>query len=237
MMFDDKDRILVVAAHPDDEVLSMGGLLAIAKKNTIPVSVLFLGEGVSARFDKTQFSSAAFYDAHKTRMEGAAKALKFLGIEDITYGSHLCCRFDGVENLDLVRVIEAKIDEFKPSQIFTHNPIEVNIDHRLTYKAVETAVRPKPGLSVKKIYSFEVPCSGNWTFEGAFKPNTYLDIESVWQEKLFAWHCYEGEERPFPFPRSEKGLEVLANYRGMQSGIKLAEAFKLLRHAVYEVES
>ena len=233
-MFNDEDRILVVAAHPDDEVLAMGGLLSLAKKNKLPVSVLFLGEGVSARFAKTQFSSAELYEAHEIRMEGAKKALKFLGVENIKYGKHLCCRFDGVENLDLVKSIESKIDEFKPTQIYTHNPIEVNIDHRLTYQAVETAVRPKPGLSVKKIYSFEIPCSGNWTFDGSFKPNTYVNIESVWEEKLFAWRCYEGEERPFPFPRSDKGLEVLANYRGMQSGIRLAEAFKLLRHTAVE---
>ena len=133
-MFSDEDHSC--GSAPDDEVLAMGGLLSLPKISYLYLSCFLVG--VSARFAKTQFSSAELYEAHEIRMEGAKKALKFLGVENIQYGKHLCCRFDGVENLDLVKSIESKIDEFKPTQIYTHNPIEVNIDHRLTYQAVET---------------------------------------------------------------------------------------------------
>jgi LmbE family N-acetylglucosaminyl deacetylase len=229
MVFSKKDRILVVAAHPDDEVLAMGGMLAIAKLEKIPVAVQFLGEGVSARFEKSAINGPDYHLANEKRMKGARKALASLGIKDVQYEGNLCCRFDGLEILELVKCIENKIDKFSPTHVFTHNPVEVNIDHRITYKAVETALRPKAGLSVREVYSFEILCSGNWTFEESFKPNLYVDIASVWHQKIRAWRYYEGEERPFPFPRSEKGLEVLANFRGMQSGLELAEAFKLLR--------
>ena len=86
----------------------------------------------------------------------AKKALKFLGVENIQMANIYVVGFDGVENLDLVKSIDQKLDEFKPTQIYTHNPIEVNIDHRLTYQAVETAARPKPGLSVKKNLLFRI---------------------------------------------------------------------------------
>ena len=168
-----------------------------------------------------------------TRLEwrGQKKLLNFLGL-NIKYGKHLCCRFDGVENLDLVKSIESKIDEFKPTQIYTHNPIEVNIDHRLTYQAVETAARPKPGLSVKKIYSFEIPCSGNWTFDGSFKPNTYVNIESVWEEKLLHGVVMRVKNVHFHFLDLTKGLkfwQIIGVCKVVSDWLRLSNCCAILR--------
>jgi hypothetical protein len=113
--------------------------------------------------------------------------------------------------------------------LFTHNPSEVNIDHRITYEAVEVASRPVNGWFPKEIYTFEVACSGNWKFDPYFKPNVFVNIERFWVNKIRAWRCYEGEQRPFPHFRSEKGLETLATFRGMAVGMKKAEAFRLVR--------
>lgn len=229
MDIDGNSRVLVVASHPDDEVLAMGGTIARFKDVGATVMVHFLGEGVSARFRPEEYGSDEFILQGKVRENSARRALKILKVDQVKFGDRLCCRFDSEDNLDIVKEIEQQISEFKPTHLFTHNPIEVNIDHRLTYLAVEAAVRPKIGLSLKGIYSFEIVCSGNWTFDNQFKPNIYVDIENYWQDKIEAWRCYQGEARPFPFPRSDQGLETLAKFRGMQCGLMLAEGFKTLR--------
>ena len=207
----------------------MGGTIARIKAEGAHVKVHFIGEGVSARFKREEIGGQKFQDQTKIRQDGAMKALKMLKVDDVAFGNRYCCRLDGVEMLDIVKDIEVDIAAYNPTHIFTHNPIEVNIDHRITYRAVETAVRPKPSLQVEAIYSFEIVCSGNWTFSDQFKPTTYVDIEKYWQAKLDAWHCYEGEDRPFPFPRSDEGLHTLASFRGLQAGLKLAEGFRVLR--------
>ena len=207
-----KDNILVFAAHPDDEVLAMGGILARARDANVEVAVQFLGEGISARFNPENFGNDVYETAMKTRMDGAKAALDLLGINKVRYENQYCCRFDRLDILDLVKLVERQIVDFNPTHIFTHNPVEVNVDHRITYRVVETATRPKPGLALREVYSFEIPCSGNWTFDDSFKPNLYVDVREVWDQKIAAWNCYEGEARDFPFPRSVKGLETMAQW-------------------------
>lgn len=229
MNIDANSKILIVAAHPDDEVLAMGGSIAKFIGLGANIRVKFLGEGVSARFSAPEIGNDEFVKATKIRNDGALSALNFLGIQEVIFGERLCCRFDRIDILDIVKDIEKSISEYQPTHIFTHNPIEVNIDHRICYRAVETAVRPKPEQALKAVYSFEIVCSGNWTFSEQFSPTTYVDIEDFWQHKIEAWHCYTGENRPFPFPRSDDGLETLARYRGMQTGLRMAEGFRVLR--------
>ncbi len=225
-------RILVVAAHPDDEVLGCGGTLAKAIAAGAQVAVQFLGEGISARFPVGQYDSEEFHAQTRVRMAGARKALQVLGITDCDFGERLCGQFDTYPLISMVKDIERKMALFKPDLLFTHNPAEVNIDHRLTYKAVEVACRPTRYFIPTQIYTFEIPCSGSWTFASAFKPNVFVDVSEFWDQKLAAWACYEGEARPFPFPRSIEGLKTLAGYRGMMSNLMKAEAFRMVRMIV-----
>ena len=231
-MFEINNKYLIIAAHPDDEVLAMGGTIARAKALDIKITVKFLGEGISARFRKEEFHSEDYNIASSIRNESAKKSLDFLGVDNVIFGENYCCRFDALDILDLVKQIELIIQQEKPTHIFTHNPIEVNIDHRIVYRAVETAVRPSYKDNLKYVYSFEIPCSGNWTFDNQFKPTTYVDIENFWKTKIKAWDFYIGEERPFPFPRSHDGLKTIAMHRGLQSGLKMAEGFRLLRNII-----
>ena len=224
--------VAVIAAHPDDEVLACGGTLARAISCGAKVSILFLGEGVSARFPVGEYDSPEFRAQSQKRMEGARNALAVLGIKEVTFGERLCCQFDSLPIITLVKEIESHISSFKPTMLFTHNSSEVNVDHRITYQAVEIACRPTRSETPSEIYAFEVVCSGSWTFESSFKPNVFVDITRFWDIKIKAWHCYDGESRPFPFPRSDAGLNTLAQYRGMTSGLDKAEAFKLLRRTV-----
>ena len=229
MHFHTNSRILVVAAHPDDEVLGCGGTLCRAIDNKVKIKVLFLGEGISARFQLGQYDSDEFIEQTRKRRKGATRALHELGITDFVFGTRYCTQFDTLPLLSIVKEIEDAIEEFQPTILFCHNPSDVNIDHRISYEAVEVACRPTRPFVPTEIYAFEIICSGNWKFDPFFKPNVFVDVSEVWQRKLSAWHCYEGENNPFPFPRSDEGLESLAKMRGMSAGLPMAEAFQLLR--------
>lgn len=225
-------KILVVAAHPDDEVLGCGATLAKAIDCGCEVHVLFVGEGISARFPFGQYDSQEFKDQTEVRQKGAEKALMTLGISSFKFGEKLCGQFDSYPLIQLVKEIEEEIKIISPDILLTHNPSEVNIDHRLTYEAVEVACRPTRDFIPNEIYTFEIPCSGSWTFETSFKPNVFINVEKYWEKKMAAWKCYVGEERPFPFPRSDEGLKTLSQYRGMSCNLKQSEAFKLVRKVV-----
>ncbi len=230
MEFSKGTRVLVVAAHPDDEVLGCGGTIAKAIEHEAEVFVLFLGEGVSARFPIGEYDNKNFHSQSIQRKDSAKRALACLGITRVAYGERLCCQFDSIPILSIIKEIEAAIDEFKPDILLTHNPSEVNIDHRITYRSVETACRPTSSNCPQEIYTFEIVCSGSWTFDSSFKPNTFVNISKYWGKKMEAWDCYaDGESRPFPFPRSIEGLTALSRYRGMASGQDNTEAFTLVR--------
>ena len=189
MNLDSSSRLLVVAAHPDDEVLGCGGTLAKAVELGATIRVVFLGEGVSARFPVGEYDNDEYREHNKIRNQGALDAMSFLGIKDIHFNDfRYCCQFDTIPLISLVKGIEFHFQDFRPNIIFTHNPNEVNIDHRLTYEAVEVACRPTSPVVPKEIYTFEIVCSGNWTFETTFKPNVYVDIEKYFLTKLQAWH-------------------------------------------------
>ncbi len=229
---DANTRLLVVAAHPDDEILACGGTMARALEAGAVVCVLFLGEGVSARFPFGSYESDQFREESRHRIASAKNSLSILGVSDVIFGERYCCQFDTLPQITLTKEIEQIMEYFKPTILLTHNPSEVNIDHRATYEAVEVACRPTRPFVPKQIYTFEIVCSGNWTFETSFKPNVFVDVSAFWEKKLAAWHCYSGEVRPFPFPRSDTGLETLARYRGMQAALDKAEAFRLMRAVV-----
>ncbi len=227
-MFAKKDSILIISAHPDDEVIGCGGTILKAIELGAKVSVLFLGEGVSTRYPNNE-NSKACKAAIKFREQSALKCLKSLGIRNFKFNHFLCTRFDTYPILNFVRIIENFIGKVKPNIIFTHNESEVNIDHVVTNKATEIACRPISKLSVKKIYAYEAVCSSNFKFKKNFSPDTYVDIKKYIKRKIKALKYYKNEIRNYPFPRSTLGIETQARYRGMQSGLEFAEAFELLR--------
>ena len=158
-------KILVVAAHPDDDILGCGGTLAKAINLSAKIKILFLGEGVTSRFKLGSENNPATIKAKNKRKQECTDSLKVLGINQFVFEERLCTRFDELPLLNLVKSIEREIKLFKPSIILTHNKSEVNIDHKLTYNAVEVACRPIKKSFIKQIYSFEIVCSGNWKFE------------------------------------------------------------------------
>lgn len=224
-------KILVFAAHPDDEILGCGAILLKYKKSGAKIFVVILGEGVTSRKN-------AKPEELKKLHKDAEKANKIIGVDMLFLENLPDNRFDSVDMLDVVRLTEKYIDKFKPDMIFTHNETDLNIDHQITHRAVLTACRPQPGFKFPDIYTFEIPSSTEWggySRHNIFIPNLYIDISGELDAKLRAFKCYKSELRRYPHPRSVKGLEILARNRGQQAGIKYAEAFKLIRSVKSEV--
>ena len=220
-------KILVVAAHPDDEALGCGGTIARHAKADDEISLLFLADGVSARGHNP--------DAREARQKAALMATGLLGVRHVGFEPLSMQvrdnRLDMFALHDLVMEVEAKLQKWRPRIIYTHHGGDLNIDHRITHQAVMTACRPMPGSSVKAIYAFEVPSSTEWASESeqAFRPNHFVDISSTLDKKLEALKAYEEEMRPFPHARSIEAVRALAVWRGASVGLRAAEAFMTIR--------
>ena len=218
-------NILIVAAHPDDDLLGCGGTILKSKKYNSKIKILFLGEGVSSRFIDIKNNKKEYDLASKVRYQECKNSLKILGVEDHVFENRLCTKFDELPLSNLVKSIEREINLFSPQIIFTHNNSDVNIDHNITHRAVEVATRPDNKSKHISVYSFEIVCSTNFSFSKSFTPTSYVDISNEINTKLEAWNCYSNETKNFPFPRSKEGLL----FRGMQSHLEFAEAFRLER--------
>ena len=227
-------KILVVAAHPDDEVLGCGGTIAKLAKVGHEVHVILAAEGLTSRqIERNQVELKKEFDELYKKAKDAndilgVKSLEFLGFPDN--------RMDSVDLLDIVKKIEAKLENFSAEIVYTHFPSDLNVDHRLLSEAVLTATRPMPGQGVKKVFFFEVASSTDWKFGGGeqafFSPNVFVNIESTLTLKIKALSQYQSEMRPFPHARSLENLENLAKVRGAHVGYRAAEAFILARELI-----
>jgi LmbE family N-acetylglucosaminyl deacetylase len=221
-------RVLVIAAHPDDEVLGCGATMAALSKTTT-VDIVILGEGITSRHNQRgETNEAALASLHeKAKAVGA-----LLGAASVTLQRLPDNRFDELALLDVVKVVEGLVDRLRPSVIYTHHPGDLNIDHALTFRAVLTATRPTAGCPVKEIYAFEVASSTEWAFQQiqpVFQPNVFVDVTSTIDAKIRGMELYESEARPFPHPRSPEALRAQARRWGSVAGLEYAEAFQLIR--------
>lgn len=222
-------NILVVVAHPDDEVLGCGGAIARYSDEGSNVSVMILGEGVTSR-DTRRGRADRSKALLRLKMQ-VKKAAGILGIKHTSFYDLPDNRFDTVALLDIVKLIEEEILQRKPEVIFTHSGSDLNIDHVITHRAVLTATRPVAGQPVKEIYAFEVPSSTEWAFGefGMFRPDTFYDIESTIELKLKALEMYDSEIRDSPHPRSREAISTAAKRWGSMTGIEYAEVFETVR--------
>lgn len=222
------DSVLVMTAHPDDEVLGCGGTLAKLSDQGAYVNVVFLSDGVLARD-----GGAAEKQAELTTRRAAAEAASHvLGVKSVAFENFPDNQMDKVALLDIIKVVERHIAEFRPAIVLTHHAGDLNVDHHLLHQAVVTACRPQIKHPVKTLLFFEVPSSTEWQTPGtgtAFMPNWFSDISSTLDRKLRALDVYTSELRPWPHPRSRQGVEHLARWRGATVGVDAAEAFMLGR--------
>ena len=216
-------KVLVVAAHPDDEILGCGGTILKLKKNNL-IKVIFMTNGTDARGKNKK--------ASQKRIQGCLNLFKKLKLNKPLILNFPDNKMDSVPLLKIVKKIEEILSKFNPEVVFTHFDGCLNIDHQITFKAAVTACRPLKKTSVKKILSFEVPSSTEWALskDKKFQPNYYINISKHIKEKILLMKYYKDEIRPFPHSRSLKSIKTLSEYRGASAGVKNAEAFYLYRY-------
>ncbi|MFA7681996.1 MAG: PIG-L family deacetylase [Candidatus Peribacteraceae bacterium] len=222
-------KMLVVAAHPDDEVLGCGGTIARYAQEGSEIHILILGEGITSRPTN---SSQKLKDELKNLHTQSQAVCDLLGAGNVTIQDFPDNRFDTVPLLEIVKVLESKIQEFNPEIVCTQHGGDLNVDHERTFRAVLTATRPVAECPVKRVYAYEVPSSTEWAFQQftpAFRPNVFVDISATLKKKIEAMALYKGESRPFPHPRSAEALRAHAEYWGSVAGLRAAEAFALIR--------
>ena len=217
------NKILIIAAHPDDEMLGCGGtIIKLKEKNEI--NVVFLTNGISAR---TKNKKAA--NLRKNECLNLFKKLHLAKPKMLNFPDN---QLDKIPLLKIIKKIESIIKKFKPNIILTHYENCLNIDHQIAYRATITACRPLKTNPVKTILSFEVLSSTDWgAFEKKnFQPNFYINISNQINNKLKFLKYYKSEIKKYPHSRSLKAIEALAKVRGTSSGYNFAEAFYLVRH-------
>ena len=225
--------VLVVAAHPDDELLGVGATAARHAAEGDEVYALILGEGQTSRGTHRQDIDRSVVDElHQNTLKSA----KEIGYREVFFADFPDNRFDGTDLLDIVKAVEEKIRALKPQIIYTHYSGELNVDHQYTARAVLTAARPVGDHCVEEIYAFETLSSSEWNFDysaqAAFCPNVFVDITEEYRKKEAAMKCYVSELCEAPHPRSLEGMDALSKMRGMTAGMQRAEAFMLIRKTV-----
>ena len=225
--------VVVVAAHPDDEVLGCGGTISRLANEGRAVHVLFMADGETSR----ALSPGSEARDHRIAMRSLAaeEAGKVMGCASVECLGLPDNRMDGLEMLEVIQRIEAYLLRHRPLTVLTHHSGDLNIDHQITHRAVVTACRPQPGQCVKELLFFEVPSSTEWQSPGSaqfFAPNWFVDIGLTMPKKLDALRIYASELRAFPHPRSIEAVVALAAWRGSTVGAVAAEAFVLGRKLI-----
>jgi len=226
-------RILVIAAHPDDEVLGCGGTLVknIVENDAI-VQCVFAMAPAGIRYKPGTMKFKHETKKRKGEAIGVSKVLKclkpiFLNVPSIRITRDLYP--------ELSQNIEATIKRFSPNIVFTHNPSDNNYDHRIVFEATMTACRPQKNVFIEEILSYEVPSATDDYNEGlgkVFVPDVFVNIEKYAATKNSLLKIYNDEMREFPHARSVVAIDNLAKYRGSMVHQTRCEAFKLVRKMI-----
>jgi len=231
-------NILVIVAHPDDEVLGMGGTILKQSQKGDKIKVVYLATGITSRrslnyqnkstYESGRSLSKKFEKEIENLRKDARKACKILRVKDESFYDFPDNELDSIPLLKIVKVIEAEIKKTKPRRIYTHHHNDLNIDHRVVFNATLTAARPY-GTKIEEIICFEVPSSTEWNYPNKFNPNFFVNIKAQLEKKIMAMEMYKHEIQSFPHPRSSKNLRIIAGKWGSTSGTHAAEAFEIIR--------
>lgn len=226
-------RILIISAHPDDEILGCAGYISNHVKLGNKVFVLYLSEGVTARYAKKDLRTKKIITEINNRKNMAERCSKYLKFEICDFLNFENLRMHNLDILDLVKLISKYINHYKPDIILSNHSGDLNSDHRVAFEATYTALRP---YTVKKKYfefmTYEVVSSTNWSNKHIgklFSPNYYLDISKYINIKKRALEFYKKEMRQYPHSRSWKSILSFHQCRGSEVGLEYAEAFEVIK--------
>jgi len=212
-------KILIIAAHPDDEVLGMGGTIKKLSKQKDEIHLCVVTEGATGQYSDKKMISV--------RRESCLKSSKILGIKNITFLDFPDMRLDAIPHLEINRSLEQVITKTKPEIVFTTPHNDLNKDHQIVFESTLVATRPVSS-GVKEILTYELP----GIIKTPFFPNRYVKINNEITHKIKAFKMYKSEIHDFPHPRSIKAIENLSIQRGIESGLKNAEAFQIIKSII-----
>jgi LmbE family N-acetylglucosaminyl deacetylase len=217
------EKILVIAAHPDDEILGMAGTIARHVKAGDTVTVLWVTDGSS-----TQYPGRP--DLARQKDRESEEALKVLGVQAWIRGGLPDMRLDTVPHIEVNGVVQGAVERSRPDVVYCVHP-DVNQDHRAVFNATAVATRPRPGSSVRAVLTYATTSAIEWTppTEATFSPTWYVDISDELDLKLKSMSCYVTELRPWPHPRSLRAITAIAEACGSAAGVACAEPFSLVR--------
>jgi LmbE family N-acetylglucosaminyl deacetylase len=231
-------NILIVVAHPDDEVLGMGGTIVKHSSNGDKISILYLTTGIASRrnpgySNKSSYNisskdqSSLDQEIKKLKMD-ALKSNKILGITDSTFENFPDNELDSIPRLKIIKVIENQIEKTNPDIVYTNHYGDLNIDHKIVYESCLTACRPIHKKN-PKLFSFGVISSMEWNYPGSFSPNYFVNISKYMSKKIRAMKAYRNELKKFPHPRSIENIEITGKKWGSFCGKNYAESFEIIR--------
>ncbi|WP_163575260.1 PIG-L deacetylase family protein [Halomonas faecis] len=217
-------RLLVVGAHPDDEVLGCGGLLVANAEAGGESHVLIVSEGSAAQYGKNE-------EASNRRHSQLVKAAESLSVSEVIHWDYPDMRLNEVSHIELNGRLQKTIEEGRYELVFTHHPYDVNLDHQVIFRSVMVAARPTPDCCVRGVFTYHVNSSTEWgmaSFSERFSPNAFLDISDWLDVKIKALGIYEEEVREYPHPRSFEAVRDRARVFGSEVGAEAAEAFSVI---------
>jgi LmbE family N-acetylglucosaminyl deacetylase len=218
-------NVLVFAAHPDDEVLGMGGTLCLhAAEQGDQVRVVCITDGSSSQYPGDA-------EVRERKNEEARRAADVLGVQEYVHLDLPDMRLDTLAHVELNEVVEGHVREVASEVVYTPHP-DVNLDHRALFDSVAVATRPTPGQSVRRVLTYAPTSSTEWTPAPTnwFVPNWFVDITATFDRKLEAFACFETERRDYPHPRNDRALRAHAEFYGATVGCEYAEPFVLVRN-------
>jgi LmbE family N-acetylglucosaminyl deacetylase len=220
-----KKKVLVIACHPDDEVLGVGG--TIAKHTKIfgdEVHVLILTEGCSSQYRHLDNVETLI----ENKREEARQANGILGVSKVDFANLPDMRLDSLSHTQVNQIIETKIKEFEPEIVYTHLRNDVNKDHQIAFHSTIVATRPSISQSVRRVISYVPVVNDYWLAQG-FTPNYFVNTEDTILLKLKAMSFYQTELCEYPHPRSLLAIKSKDKFYGSIIFAKYAEAFVLHR--------
>lgn len=217
-------RVLVVCAHPDDEVLGMGGTIALHARDGDEVRIVCVTDGSSSQYPDDD-------ELRGRKYEEAKRAAAILGVAEYVHLDLPDMRLDTIPHVEINRVVEEHVRTLRPTVVYATHP-DVNLDHRAIFDSVAVAARPIPGQSVRRFLTFAPTSSTEWTPPGMnwFVPSWFVDVTTTFEQKLEAFACFETERREYPHPRNDRALRAHAEFYGATVGCEYAEPFVLVRN-------
>jgi N-acetylglucosamine malate deacetylase 1 len=206
-------NILIIAAHPDDAELGMGGTISkLSKDNNITLCILCKGNKPGKEFVKNK------------RIKALHKNIKTLGIKKLYMNNFNDVSLDTIPHIKLTSYLNDIIDKVKPQIVFTNHENDIHIDHYTLSKAVKVSCRPRNNNTIKALYEFPIPGSTEWSFKNV-NYNTFIDISKHSKKKYKCIKRYKTEINDLPDPLNVDFIEYRDNYFGSISGNKKAEPF------------